>query len=62
MHEIHEGWALSNVTMKIICVQANLFYDLKTSGSTSFTYITFYDYFNHENTKFDGRYDEIVYH
>ena len=41
--------------------QANLFYDLKTSSSTSFTEIAFYDYFNHESKKFDGRYNEITY-
>ena len=41
--------------------QANLFYDLKTSSSTSFTEIAFYDYFNHESKKFSGRYDEITY-
>ena len=44
-----------------VLFKVNLFYDLKTSGSTSFTYIAFYDYFNHTSTKFDGRYDSIVY-
>ena len=51
----YDRWFL-NCLLKV-----NLFYDFDDSGNTSFTNITYYDFFYHETPLYENRYDEIVY-